>query len=177
MPENVGIPGSAADAVPLVPCPGPVRTCPPSPPDTADPTPESLSCGLTLPSALATPSVACEAARVVLGAHGLADLEGAALLVVEELTSCACRFTPGGDSVYLSLRYRGDALRVVVFDGHPPHGHPVLAAHCDARRRAQLDRLATAVEGYRGDWGFGDAREPAGGTRSWAVLPRTAARR
>ncbi|WP_307718344.1 hypothetical protein [Streptomyces sp. JHA26] len=98
----------------------------------------------------------------------------AAVQVVSELTACACVFAPTAE-VYVSLRYRDGALRVVLYDGHPRHTHPRLAAACDARRRSALRLPACVVRACGGDWGFGDAREPGGGTRMWAVLPHAGA--
>jgi hypothetical protein len=95
----------------------------------------------------------------------------AALQVLGELTACACLATPAAD-VYLSLRYRDDALRIILYDGHPRHTNPRLAAACDARRRGTLRLLACVVRACAGDWGLGASREPGGGTRTWAVLPR-----
>lgn len=91
--------------------------------------------------------------------------------VVNELATCACRFAPDAE-VYVSLRYRDGALRVILCDGHPRHAHPRLATACDTRRRAALRVLACVVRAREGDWGFDAAHEPAGGTRMWAVLPR-----
>jgi hypothetical protein len=51
-----------------------------------------------------------------------------------------------------------------------------LPAACDARRRSMLRLSICVVRACGGDWGFGDAREPGGGTRTWAVLPRQGAR-
>ncbi|MFI9355802.1 hypothetical protein [Streptomyces lydicus] len=99
----------------------------------------------------------------------------AAIQVISELTSCACLFTPS-DSVYLSLRYRDDALRISLYDGHPHHTHRRLAAACDGRRRSLLLLLACVMHACGGEWGFGAAPEPSGGTRMWAVLPRAGAR-
>lgn len=65
---------------------------------------------------------------------------------------------------------------MILYDGHPRHSHPRLAAACDARRRAALRVLACVVRACGGDWGLGDAREPGGGTRMWAVLPLESAR-
>ena len=138
---------------------------PPTPP-----TPESLAYGLTLPAALHSPAIARTATRTILQAHGLEDVAEAAVQAVSELASCACRFTPAAE-VYVSLRYRDGVLRVILYDGHPRHAHPRLAAACEARRRAALRVLACVVRACSGDWGFGDAREPGGGTRMWAVLP------
>ncbi|WP_317633491.1 ATP-binding protein [Streptomyces sp. HUAS TT20] len=127
--------------------------------------------------------------RTILRAHGLTDVTDAAVQVTSELVACACRFAPAAD-VHVSLRYREDALRVVLYDGHPRHTHPRhthprhthprhthprLATACDARRRAALRVLGCVVRACDGDWGFGDAREPGGGTRIGAVLPREGA--
>ncbi|MEU9556164.1 hypothetical protein [Streptomyces fumanus] len=94
-----------------------------------------------------------------------------ALQVVGELAACASHFAPGGD-MYLSLRYRDGALRVVLYDGHRRHEHRRLVEACDGHRRAVLRVLGRVVRAYGGEWGFGEAREPGGGTRMWAVLPR-----
>nr|WP_308050588.1 hypothetical protein [Streptomyces sp. TRM72054] len=63
-----------------------------------------------------------------------------------------------------------------LYDSYPRHTHPRLAAACEARRRAALRVLACVVRACEGDWGFGEAREPGGGTRMWAVLPYAGAR-
>ncbi|MFE3185587.1 hypothetical protein ACFXKR_32620 [Streptomyces violascens] len=82
----------------------------------------------------------------------------------------AAYLNPAQD-LYLSLRHRDSALRLIVYDAHARHPHPRLAAACDARRRGGLRLLAAVVRDCDGDWGFGESREPGGGTRSWAVLP------
>jgi hypothetical protein len=146
---------------------GPLLTTPPQP--------ETLAYSLTLPAAPTSAAIARAAARAVLRAHGLGDVTDAVVQVVGELAACACRFTTA-DDVYVSLRYRDGALRVILYDGHPRHTHPRLSAACDTRRRAALRVLACVVRECRGDWGFGAAREPGGGTRMWAVLPRQGAR-
>jgi hypothetical protein len=157
--------------------PASVTSCPvPTPVDLppTPPTPETLAYSLTLPAALHSPAIARTATRTILQAHGLEDVAEAAVQAVSELASCACRFTPAAE-VYVSLRYRDGALRVILYDGHPRHTQPRLAAACEARRRAALRVLACVVRACDGDWGFGDAREPCGGTRMWAVLPRKGA--
>jgi len=151
-------------------CSTPTRADLPSEP----PTPETLAYSLTLPAAPQSPSIARVATRVVLRAHGLQDMTDVAVQVVSELAACACRFTPTAE-VYVSLRYRDGALRVNLYDGHPRHARARLSAACDARRRATLRVLACVVRACEGDWGFGDAPEPGGGTRMWAVLPRAGA--
>ncbi|WP_330288063.1 ATP-binding protein [Streptomyces sp. NBC_00576] len=142
---------------------------------TAPPEPEKLAYSLTLPAAPTSAAIARAAARTVLRMHGLHDVTDAAVQVVSELTSCACRFTTA-DDIYVSLRYRDGALRVILYDAHPRHAHPRLSAACDARRRATLRVLACVVRACQGNWGFDAAREPGGGTRLWAVLPRSGAR-
>ncbi|MFD6324474.1 ATP-binding protein [Streptomyces sp. NPDC058442] len=141
----------------------------------APPSPDALAYSFTLPAAPQSPAIARAATRTILRVHGLADVMDAAVQVVGELAACSCRLAPAAE-VYLSLRYRDGTLRVVLYDAHPRHAHPRLAAACDARRRAALRVLACVVKACSGDWGFGDAREPGGGTRMWAVLPRAGAR-
>ncbi|WP_225098667.1 ATP-binding protein [Streptomyces sp. CoH27] len=156
--------------------PAVVTSCPP--PVHSDllppPTPETLAYSLTLPAAPQTPAIIRSATRTILQVHGLGDVTDAAVLVASELAACACRFTPTAE-VYASLRYRDGALRVILYDGHPRHTNPRLAAACEARRRATLRVMASVVRACRGDWGIGEAREPGGGTRMWAVLPHAGA--
>ncbi|MDQ1016593.1 hypothetical protein QFZ43_003142 [Streptomyces afghaniensis] len=73
----------------------PAPTCS-SPTVTAStpPTPETLAYSLTLPATLQSPAIARAATRTILRAHGLEDVTDAAVQVVSELASCACRFTP-----------------------------------------------------------------------------------
>ncbi|MFJ9703973.1 ATP-binding protein [Streptomyces sp. NPDC101234] len=140
------------------------------------PAPESLTYSLTLPAAPQSPAIARGVACLILRAHGLEDVAPAAELVAAELAACACRFTPT-DEVYLALRYRDDALRVILYDGHPRHVNTRLSTACDSRRRDALATLAEVVRASQGDWGFGEVRQPGGGTRMWAVLPRAGAYR
>jgi hypothetical protein len=135
------------------------------------PTPESLSYSFTLPAAPTSPALARMATRHVLATHGLGDLVDDALLAVSELVTCACRFTEAPD-IYLSLRFRADVLRVVVYDSHPRHINSRLSAACDAQRRAHLHLLVCMCRVRRGTWGLGESPEPGGGTRMWASLPR-----
>ncbi|MEU9158331.1 ATP-binding protein [Streptomyces sp. NPDC048417] len=143
--------------------------------EVAVPSPDTLAYSFTLPAGVASCRVARAATRVVLKVHGLEDMTDAAVQVVSELAACAWRFTPGED-VYVSLRYREDALRVVLYDGHPRHRHPRVAAACEVRRRAALRVLGCVVRACEGEWGFGEVREPGGGTRMWVVLPGWGAR-
>ncbi|NEA62515.1 ATP-binding protein [Streptomyces sp. SID12488] len=157
--------------------PVPNSRCPAAPTFPADPTrptPETLRYSLTLPAALASPAMASAAATAFLRAHDLADMLDPALQAVSELTATACQFTESMD-FYLALRYRAATLRVIVYDSHPRHTQPNLAAACDTRRRASLRVLACVCRACEGDWGFGASREPGGGTRMWATLPRETA--
>ncbi|MFJ8534816.1 ATP-binding protein [Streptomyces sp. NPDC093591] len=156
---------------------GVVSACPVFTEETgvAPPAPDSLTYSLTLPAGPTSSRIARVATRAALHGHGLEDMADAVVQVVGELTACACRFTPG-EEVYLSLRYREGTLRVVLYDGHRRHEHPRLAAACDARRRAALRVLGCVVRACDGEWGFGEAREPGGGTRMWAVVPWRGAR-
>ncbi|GAA3977729.1 hypothetical protein GCM10022232_06810 [Streptomyces plumbiresistens] len=141
---------------------------------TPPPSPDTLAYSFTLPAGPTSPRIARAATRVVLQTHGLADMTDAVVQVVGELAACACRFTPDSE-IYVSLRYRDGEVRVILYDGHARHSHPRLAAGCDARRRAALRVLGCVVRACEGEWGFGEAREPGGGTRMWAVLPRAGA--
>ncbi|MFJ9178765.1 hypothetical protein [Streptomyces sp. NPDC102360] len=95
-------------------------------------------------------------------------------VAVGELTASACQFTPESD-IYVSLRYRDNALRVTVYDGHPPHTNRYLAAACDTRRRAAFRLLVRLVRECGGGWGYRPAWEPGGGKRAWVALPRAGA--
>ncbi|MEU1181622.1 ATP-binding protein [Streptomyces sp. NPDC005820] len=155
----------------------PLPLCPLAPKFPADftpPFPETLSYSLTLPAALASPALARVTTREVLKLHGLHDMLDPALQAVGELTAVAAQFTESPD-FYLSLRYRADTLRVIAYDSHPRHTHPHLATACDIRRRAALRVLACVCRACEGDWGFGASREPGGGTRMWATLPKAGA--
>ena len=157
--------------------PTPTPHCPLATAYPADPTPprpETLAYSLTLPAALSSPSLARAATRAVLTAHDLGDMMDPALQAVSELTATAAQFTES-TNFYLSLRYRAAALRVIVYDSHPRHTQPHLATACDTRRRAALRVLACVCRSVDGDWGFGESREPGGGTRMWATLPRATA--
>ncbi|MBQ1094543.1 ATP-binding protein [Streptomyces sp. b94] len=155
----------------------PPSRCPVAPAYPADPTPpvpETLAYSFTLPAALSSPALARATARHVLRTHGLTDMLDPALQAVGELTAVACQFTESVN-YYLTLRYRFSALRVIAYDSHPRHTSPHLATACDTRRRAALRLLACVCRACDGTWGFGEAREPGGGTRMWATLPRVSA--
>lgn len=150
---------------------GTVTTCPDALDLETPPRPDTLTYSFTLPAGAASPAIARRTTAAILSAHGLHEFTDAAVQAVSELITCAARFT-GSPEIYLSLRYRDDTLRMVVYDGHARHTHPRLATTCDARRRSALRLLVRVVRACNGDWGFGDSREPGGGTRMWAVLPR-----
>lgn len=123
----------------------PFTACPVSPPEPAagDPALDTLTCSLTVPGAPYSAQIARAAVRSVLHTYRLDPLAPAALQVTGELVAAAWHLDPGR-SLYLSVRYRDDSLRLTVYDGHAPHTHPRLAAHCEARRRVAL-RLMGAV--------------------------------
>ncbi|WP_326442156.1 ATP-binding protein [Streptomyces sp. H27-D2] len=161
-----------AHGLPAFPAYGSARVtqCPPPPPDLGAPHPGNLAYSLTLPSAVATPAIALEAAELILDIHRMNDLIEPSLLLVCELVSYACRFTGAGEQIYLALRQREDTLRLTVYDTHPRHTHPLLAAACDERRRAALQLTPDLVQSHRGTWGFDAAHHPSTGTRTWATL-------
>ncbi|WP_079277516.1 hypothetical protein [Streptomyces sp. CB03234] len=149
---------------PVVP-PGPGRR-PPSRPH-----PEGLAYSLTVPGELRSAAVVRNAVRATLHAHGLDRFLPPAQLAASELVGAAARLTPG-EGVYLSLRYRQDALRLVVWDQHPRHRDPVAEALCARRRDRALWLLAAVVDDWGGEWGLCEAAPPHRGTKSWVVLPR-----
>ncbi|MFE2245761.1 ATP-binding protein [Streptomyces lavendulae] len=155
----------------------PFPSCPPPRPvegECRPPAPDGLACSLTVPGAPYSAQIARGAVRAVLHTYRLGPLTPAAVQVTGELIAATWHLEPGR-SLYLSVRYREDALRLSVYDGHAPHSHPRLAAHCEARRRAGLRVMAAVVRDCGGAWGFGESREPGGGTRTWATLPHAGA--
>lgn len=146
--------------------------CPVAPDSGPGPAPgdAELSCSMTLPASPRSAGIARQAVRAALRAYALDPLEPTAVQAASELLGSAWRMDPYGE-LYLSVRYRDDALRVIVYDGHPAHAHPRLAALCEARRRSTLRVFSALVRDHGGDWGLGPSREPGGGTRTWATLP------
>ncbi|KJY35707.1 MULTISPECIES: ATP-binding protein [Streptomyces] len=145
--------------------------CPVAPDHPAQPAPpDGLSCSMTLPASARSAGIARQAVRAALHAYALDPLEATAVQAASELMGSAWRMDPYGE-LYLSLRHRDDALRLIVYDGHPAHAQPRLAALCEARRRATLRVFAALVRDHGGEWGVGPSREPGGGTRTWATLP------
>ncbi|MFJ7155517.1 ATP-binding protein [Streptomyces sp. NPDC101118] len=151
--------------------------CPASPPAAARtdaPPPEGLACSLTVPGEPYSGRIARSTVTAALRAHRMDRFVPVAEQVTGELVAAACHLNPGQE-LYLSARYRDDALRLIVYDGHASHESPRLAALCEARRRSALRLLAVIVRECGGAWGFGDSREPGGGTRTWVTLPRKGA--
>ncbi len=146
--------------------------CPVVPPhrDGARP-PRSLSYSLTLPGELRSAAVARAAVGTVLAAHGLERYRLPAQVAVSELTATLARLTPGKD-LYVSVRHRGDVLRLVVWDQHPRHRDPGAERLCGERRSRALWLLAAVVEDWGGEWGVSGAASPQVGTKSWVTLPR-----
>ncbi|MGC5343875.1 ATP-binding protein [Streptomyces sp. DT171] len=148
--------------------------CPPPLLDLAEPDAGNLAYEMALPSAAVSPAIARETAEVILDAHLLDEkVIGSALLLVHELVSYACRFTGAGEQVHLALRSVEGGLQVTVYDTHAAHSHPRLAAFCDERRRAALERIPELVEAHLGAWGFGATYPPGAGTCTWAGLACT----
>ncbi len=134
------------------------------------PRPSTLAYSLTIPGEPHCAAIARTAVRSALRAHHLDPYADLAALVASELISTATRLTPGED-LYLSLRYRDAALRIVLWDQHPRHRDPAATALCEERRTRSLWLLAALVEDCGGIWGSVEAHPPHRGTKSWAVLP------
>jgi hypothetical protein len=135
------------------------------------PAPEALAYSLTVPGEPHCAAIARTAVRSALHMHGLDALAPATIQAASELVSVACRLTPGED-LYLSLRYRSAALRLVLWDQHPHHPDPAAVAACEDRRRRALWLLAAVTDACGGEWGAVEAQPPHRGIKSWVVLPR-----
>lgn len=125
----------------------------------------------TLPGHPRSSAVARGAVTAALRAHGLTAYRWPAVLIAAELVAVAGVLTPGRD-LYLSLRYRDDVLRLLVWDQHPHHPVPAAEALCGGRRRRALWLLAAVVDDWGGEWGTCEASPPQRGTKSWVTLPR-----
>ncbi|WP_372409212.1 ATP-binding protein [Streptomyces luteireticuli] len=146
---------------------------PPAPVRTADPT--SLSYSFTIPGESRSAAVARRNVQASLCAHGLTGIAPPVLQVVGELVACAVMFEPG-QNLYLSLNWRDDALRTVLWDPHPSHrSEPAASLLCADRRRRMLLLLACVARECGGDWGIDTPGPGAEGTKVWAVLPYTGA--
>ncbi|WP_405977711.1 ATP-binding protein [Streptomyces sp. NBC_00158] len=130
-----------------------------------------LSYTVGLPGGPHCAGSARSAVRSLLGRHGLAGLCDPAALAASELVACADRFTPGKEMV-LGLRWRYDALRIVLYDQHPAHSSPAESEECRGRRSRAMWLLARMAESRGGDWGLTPVLTPLGGSKSWALLPQ-----
>ncbi|MGW2084746.1 ATP-binding protein [Streptomyces sp. NPDC001880] len=130
-----------------------------------------LGLSFTLPGDVRSAFIGRTVVAAALEAHGLAPYVWPAAHVVDELVSVTARMSPGKE-LYVSLRQRDDAVRLLVWDQHPHHAEPDLAALCETRRRRALWLLAAVVDDWGGEWGSGEARAPQRGIKSWVQLPR-----
>ncbi|MFB6983799.1 ATP-binding protein [Streptomyces scopuliridis] len=131
---------------------------------------ESLAYSFTLPGEPHCAATARAAIRSALDVHGLAPHADLAVLAATELIATAVKLTPDRE-LYLSLRYRTGALRLVLWDQHPRHTDPDDVSLCAERRRSALWLLAASVDECGGEWGTTEAEPPQRGVKSWAVLP------
>ncbi|WP_330453448.1 MULTISPECIES: ATP-binding protein [unclassified Streptomyces] len=130
-----------------------------------------LGLSFTLPGGVRSASIARTATAVALEAHGLTAYVWPVSHAVNELVSVTARLSPGRE-LYVSLRHREDAVRLLVWDQHPHHVEPDTAALCEVRRRRALWLLAAVVDDWGGEWGVCEAPQPMRGTKSWVTLPR-----
>ncbi|WP_203182214.1 ATP-binding protein [Streptomyces pratensis] len=152
---------------PYAPPPPPAAAlCPVSAPLPAP----GLVLSLTLPGDPRSAAVGRRAVAASLPAYGLPSYAWPVTLAVTELIAVNAALTPGRE-LYLSLRHRDDALRIVLWDQHPRHADPDTLALCAARRRRALWLLAAVVDDWGGEWGVTEGPPPHRGTKSWALLP------
>ncbi|MEU1489979.1 ATP-binding protein [Streptomyces sp. NPDC005776] len=130
-----------------------------------------LSLSFTLPGDIRSARIARMATAAALEAHGLATYVWPVTYAVTELVSVTARMSPGRE-LYVSLRRRADAVRLLVWDQHPQHAEPDTAALCEAWRRRSLWLLAAVVDDWGGEWGVCEAEQSQRGIKSWVVLPR-----
>ncbi|WP_371606174.1 ATP-binding protein [Streptomyces sp. NBC_01213] len=130
-----------------------------------------LVLSLTLPGDPRSASVGRHAVTAALPSYGFRSHAWPVTHAVTELISVNAALTPGRD-LYLSLRQRDGALRLVLWDQHPHHADPGTLVLCELRRRRALWLLAAVVDDWGGEWGLAGAQPPHTGVRSWAVLPQ-----
>lgn len=130
-----------------------------------------LVLSLTLPGDPRSASVGRRAVTAALPTCGFRSHAWPVAQVVGELIAVNAALTPGRD-LYLSLRHRDGALRLVLWDQHAHHADPDTLALCGARRRRALWLLAAVIDDWGGEWGLAGAQPPHTGVKSWAVLPR-----
>lgn len=147
----------------------PASSAPHAPPLT------SSGCGLALSVTLLGDPRSAAVGRALpttaLRTHGLTRYTWPAALAMGELLSVAARMAPGRE-LYVSVRERDDALRLVTWDQHAGHDDPGVAALCRGRRRRALWLLAAVVADWGGAWGTDRALPPHRGTKTWVLLPR-----
>ncbi|MFD7624010.1 ATP-binding protein [Streptomyces sp. NPDC059802] len=130
-----------------------------------------LGLSFTLPGDVRSAFIGRTAVAAALEAHGLAPYVWPATHAVDELVAVTVRMSPGKE-LYVSLRQRDDAVRLLVWDQHPQHTAPDLATLCETRRRRALWLLAAVVDDWGGEWGVSEASAPQRGIKSWVMLPR-----
>ncbi|MEU2127181.1 ATP-binding protein [Streptomyces sp. NPDC018352] len=130
-----------------------------------------LSLSFTLPGDPRSAFIGRTVVAAALEVHGLASYVWPATHVMDELVAVTVRMSPGKD-LYVSLRHREDAVRLLVWDQHPHHAAPDTATLCETRRRRALWMLAAVVDDWGGEWGATEASPPRGGIKSWVRLPR-----
>ncbi|MEV8453944.1 ATP-binding protein [Streptomyces sp. NPDC052095] len=130
-----------------------------------------LGLSFTVPGDYRSPFIGRTVVAAALQAHGLGRYVWPATHVVHELVAVSARISPGRE-IYVSLRQREDAVRLLVWDQHVRHDRPHVASLCEARRRRVLWLLAAVVDDWGGEWGSGEAVPPHHGTKSWVTLPR-----
>ncbi|MFB4422270.1 ATP-binding protein [Streptomyces sp. QL37] len=130
-----------------------------------------LILSLTLPGDPRSAVVGRRAVAASLPAYGLHSYAWPVALAVTELIAVNAALTPARD-LYLSLRHRDDALRLVLWDQHPRHADPDTLVLCEVRRRRALWLLAAVVDDWGGEWGVAEGPPPQRGTKSWALFPR-----
>ncbi|MFJ5719154.1 ATP-binding protein [Streptomyces sp. NPDC093149] len=165
-------------------CPAAAEVCTPVPyphPDTQQhPQPylrskgrsaRGLALSFTLPGDVRSSFIGRTVIAAALDAHGLSLYVWPATHAAAELIAVTARMSPRKE-LYVSLRHRGDGLRLLVWDQHPRHRDPDTATLCETRRRRALWLLAAVVDDWGGEWGVCDAGLPRGGIKAWVSLPR-----
>ncbi|MFE7109684.1 ATP-binding protein [Streptomyces sp. NPDC057575] len=130
-----------------------------------------LTLSFTLPGDTRSAFIGRTVVAAALEVHGLAPYVWPATHIVDELVAVTVRMSPGKD-LYVSLRHREDAVRLLVWDQHPHHAAPDTATLCETRRRRALWMLAAVVDDWGGEWGATEANPPQLGIKSWVQLPR-----
>ncbi|MFJ6613300.1 ATP-binding protein [Streptomyces sp. NPDC091289] len=154
---------------------GPASSAPHSPPLTSSE--RGLALSVTLLGDPRSAAVGRALLTAALRTHGLTRYAwpawpaGPAGLAMGELLSVAARMAPDKE-LYVFVRERDDALRLVTWDQHTGHDDPGVAALCRSRRRRALWLLAAVVADWGGAWGTDGALPPHRGTKTWVLLPR-----